>query len=221
MYFSARPRQFSLSQLTCRVRSARKGSAPGLLFARAGSLNCWGGCAMPNFICTTCGTQYADTPEPPAACPVCEDPRQYVKASGQQWTTHDRLRRSHKNTLRAEEPGLISLGIEPHFAIGQRTFFLRTKGGNVLWDCLPLLDDALAEAIRAMGGVSGIAISHPHFYSSMVEWSRLLGNVPIYLHASDRQWVMRPEPAIVLWDGETKVLAEGLTLVRCGGHFEG
>jgi hypothetical protein len=176
---------------------------------------------LSNFICTTCGTQYAESATPPEHCLICEEPRQYVKASGQQWTTPDRLRQSHKNTLRAEEPGLISLGIEPHFAIGQRAFFLRSPGGNVLWDCLPLLDDALAEAILALGGVSAIAISHPHYYSAMVDWSRWLGGVPIYLHAADRQWVQRPDAAIVFWEEETKVLGEGLTLIRCGGHFDG
>lgn len=72
-----------------------------------------------------------------------------------------------------------------------------------------------------MGGISAIAISHPHYYSSMVEWSRALGDLPIYLHAADKQWVMRPDKAIVFWEGETRTLAEGLTLVRCGGHFEG
>src|SRR4051812_10397926 len=176
---------------------------------------------MPNFLCTTCGTQFADTPTPPRLCPICEDPRQYVKPTGQQWTTLDKLRRTHKNTLRAEEPGLIALGVEPHFAIGQRAFFLRSPGGNVLWDCLPLLDEALAEALRALGGVKAIAISHPHYYSSMVEWSRALGGAPVYLHAADREWVMRPAEAVVFWEGETKVLGEGLTLVRCGGHFDG
>jgi hypothetical protein len=55
----------------------------------------------------------------------------------------------------------------------------------------------------------------------MVEWSRAFGGVPIYLHAADRQWVMRPDEAIVFWEGETSALAEGLTLIRCGGHFEG
>jgi hypothetical protein len=45
--------------------------------------------------------------------------------------------------------------------------------------------------------------------------------VPIYLHAADRQWVMRPDKALVFWEEETRELAEGLTLVRCGGHFEG
>jgi len=55
----------------------------------------------------------------------------------------------------------------------------------------------------------------------MVEWSRTFGGVPIYLHAADRQWVMRPDKGIVFWEGETQTLAEGLTLIRCGGHFEG
>src|SRR4029077_15703667 len=56
---------------------------------------------------------------------------------------------------------------------------------------------------------------------SMVDWSRALGGVPIYLHAADRAWVMRPDPGIGSWDGETRTLGEGLTLVRCGGHFDG
>jgi glyoxylase-like metal-dependent hydrolase (beta-lactamase superfamily II) len=176
---------------------------------------------MPYFICTTCGTQYAESASPPPACPVCADPRQYLKPAGQQWTTLESLRRTHKNTLRAEEPGLISLGVEPPFAIGQRAFFLRSPGGNVLWDCLPLVDAALAEAILALGGASAIAVSHPHYYSAMVEWSRALGDAPVYLHAADREWVMRPDPAIVFWEGETRALGEGLTLIRCGGHFDG
>jgi glyoxylase-like metal-dependent hydrolase (beta-lactamase superfamily II) len=32
---------------------------------------------------------------------------------------------------------------------------------------------------------------------------------------------MRPDPSIRFWEGETHRLASGLTLVRCGGHFEG
>jgi len=176
---------------------------------------------MPYFICTTCGTQYAESGQPPAACPICDDERQYVKATGQQWTTLERLRLTNRNSIKYEEPGLIGIGIEPPFAIGQRALFLRTSTANVLWDCLSLLDEAVVEAIKAMGGISAIASSHPHYYSSMVEWSRAFGGIPIYLHAADRQWVMRPDKAIVFWEGETKTLAEGLTLIRCGGHFDG
>jgi hypothetical protein len=32
---------------------------------------------------------------------------------------------------------------------------------------------------------------------------------------------MRPDKSIVYWEGETRTLADGLTLIRCGGHFEG
>jgi glyoxylase-like metal-dependent hydrolase (beta-lactamase superfamily II) len=176
---------------------------------------------MPNFICTTCGTQYAESDQPPAACAVCQDERQYVKVTGQQWTTLERLRLTHRNSIKFEEPGLIGVGIDPPFAIGQRALFLRTPKAHVLWDCLPLLDEAVVEAIKALGGISAIAISHPHYYSSMVEWSRAFGGVPIYLHAADRQWVMRPDQALVFWQGETRTLDDGLTLVRCGGHFDG
>jgi glyoxylase-like metal-dependent hydrolase (beta-lactamase superfamily II) len=176
---------------------------------------------MPNFICTTCGTQYAEGGQPPAACAVCQDERQYVKATGQQWTTLDQLRRTHRNSIRLEEPGLIGVGVDPPFAIGQRSLFLRTPQASVLWDCLPLLDEAVVEMVRALGGLSAVAVSHPHYYASVVEWSRAFGGVPVYLHAADRQWVMRPDQAVVPWEGETRALAEGLTLVRCGGHFEG
>lgn len=176
---------------------------------------------MPNFICTTCGTQYAESDQPPGVCAICQDERQYVKKTGQNWTTLERLRLTNRNSIKYKEPGLIGIGIDPSFAIGQRALFLRTPGGNILWDCLPLLDEAVVEAIKAMGGISAIAISHPHYYSTMVEWSRAFGGVPIYLHAADRQWVMRPDKAIVIWEGETRTLAEGLTLIRCGGHFEG
>jgi len=176
---------------------------------------------MTNFICMTCGAQHAEADEPPAACAICQDERQYVKATGQQWTTLEKLRLTNRNSIRFEEPGLTGVGIEPHFAIGPRALFLRTPKANVLWDCLALLDEAVVEMVRVLGGVSAIAISRPHYYASMVEWSRAFGGVPVYLHAADRQWVMRPDKAIVSWEGETRTLAEGLTLVRCGGHFDG
>ncbi len=54
----------------------------------------------------------------------------------------------------------------------------------------------------------------------MVEWAHAF-DAPIHLHAGDRQWVMRPDPAIKFWDGDTLSLADGVTLIRCGGHFAG
>jgi glyoxylase-like metal-dependent hydrolase (beta-lactamase superfamily II) len=176
---------------------------------------------VPKYICVTCGVQYADSLAPPERCAICEDDRQYVGPGGQKWTTVKEMQASHRNQLDVEGPELISICTEPKFAIGQRALHVRTSAGNVLWDCISLIDDRSVGAVQALGGVSAIAISHPHYYSSMVEWSRALGDVPIYLHAADGEWVMRPHPAIVFWQGETHELAPGLTLIRCGGHFPG
>jgi glyoxylase-like metal-dependent hydrolase (beta-lactamase superfamily II) len=176
---------------------------------------------MENFICKTCGTQFAATEQPPAHCPICEDERQYIGWQGQQWTTLTALRTDRHHVIKTAEPNLIEIGTEPAFAIGQRALLVQAPGGNVLWDCMTLIDDATVAAVQALGGIAAIAISHPHYYSSMVEWSHAFDNAPIYLHAADRAHVMRPDPAIVFWEGENQMLGEGLTLIRCGGHFAG
>jgi hypothetical protein len=176
---------------------------------------------MTHYICTTCGTQFADSGAPPAGCPVCNDERQFVNWEGQAWTTLDQLSATHRVTWQREAPGLDGIGIEPSFAIAQRALLVRANGGNVLWDCIPLIDAAAVESVRALGGIQAIAISHPHYYGAMIEWSHACGGVPVYLHAADRQWIMRPDPVIRLWEGEHMALAPGLTLVRCGGHFDG
>jgi len=175
---------------------------------------------MTHFICVTCGTQFPPTSAPPAHCPVCEDERQYIGHNGQQWTTLDALRQSHKNSLRPHEPNLTGIGTEPRFAIGQRALLVQTAAGNLLWDCLTLLDDETITQVKALGGVRAIAISHPHYYSSMVEWSHTF-DAPIYLHEAERAWVMRPDPGVRFWEGETQALWAGMTLIRCGGHFTG
>jgi len=175
---------------------------------------------LQHFICKTCGTQFPASSQPPAACPICLDQRQYVGFDGQEWTTLAELQQAHTNEIRPLEPGLTGIGTTPPFAIGQRALLVQTPGGNVLWDCISLLDDATIEAVRALGGLSAIAISHPHFYSSMIEWCQAF-DAPVYLHADDRRWVMRPDPAVVFWPGEAYPLWDGLTLIRCGGHFPG
>jgi hypothetical protein len=177
--------------------------------------------AMPAFICSACASQFAPSEQPPPECPICLDERQFVPPGGQSWTTLDTLARRHFNSYRQHEPGLLGIGTVPQFAIGQRALLVRTPAGNLLWDCIALIDAATIEIVKALGGLIGIAISHPHYYSTMVEWSHALGGVPIHLHAADRQWIMRRDPVIRLWDGDTLPLAEGLTLVRCGGHFAG
>jgi hypothetical protein len=175
---------------------------------------------VPAFICVTCGTQFPPAETPPASCPICEDERQYVPASGQCWTTLEKLRQSHFNAWRQYEPDLLGIGTTPGFAIGQRALLLRHPAGNVLWDCISLLDDATVTLVRSLGGIRHIAISHPHYYSCMVEWAQEFG-ATIWLHEADRAHIMRPDPSIQLWSGGTKPLAEGLTLVNAPGHFDG
>jgi hypothetical protein len=176
---------------------------------------------MQAYICTACGTQYPPSEAPPDYCAICEEERQYVPLSGQSWTTLEKLSVTNFNSFRQHEPGVIGVGSRPSFAIGQRALLVCTPNGNVLWDCISMLDDATVDTVGALGGIQAIAISHPHFYSGMVEWSHAFGAAPIYLHAADREWVMRPDPAIVFWDGAARQLLDGLTLIRCGGHFEG
>jgi hypothetical protein len=176
---------------------------------------------MKHFLCATCGTQFAASATPPERCPICEDARQFVPASGQEWTTLAHLLACHRNCWKQFEPDLFGIGTTPDFAIGQRALLVRTPAGNILWDCISLIDDATASLVQSLGGLRAIAISHPHYYTTMVEWSRAFGDVPILLHAADREWVMRPDGAIKFWDGEEKVLADGITLLRCGGHFPG
>jgi glyoxylase-like metal-dependent hydrolase (beta-lactamase superfamily II) len=176
---------------------------------------------MPTFICTACGTQYAPSEAPPAECAICTEERQYVPPSGQSWTTLESLAVRFFNSYREHEPGLIGIGTQPNFAIGQRAMLVRTPHGNILWDCISLVDAATVSLIKGLGGLSAIAISHPHFYTTMVEWSLAFGDCPIHLHAADRAWVMRGAPAIRFWGGETLALSPDVTLIRCGGHFPG
>ena len=171
-------------------------------------------------ICATCGTSYPDAPAPPSQCAICDDERQYVPRSGQAWTTPPKLAARHVNAWRQLEPDLFEIHSQPQFAIGQRALLLRTSDGNILWDCLSLLDEATVALVRALGGIQGITISHPHYYTCVQDWAHAFG-ARVYLHTADREWLMRPDAAIRFWDGDEMKLADGITLLRLGGHFAG
>jgi glyoxylase-like metal-dependent hydrolase (beta-lactamase superfamily II) len=175
---------------------------------------------MENFICVQCGTQFFETAKPPLHCPICEDERQFVRHSGQEWTTLKRLGTDHRNRFEEEAPHLPGIGTEPEFAIGQRALLVQSPSGNLLWDCITLLDNTTIEKVNAHGGIRAIAISHPHFYSAMVEWAEQF-DAKIFLHAKDQKWVMRESPRLQFWEGATLSLWDDLTLANCGGHFEG
>ncbi len=173
------------------------------------------------YICVTCGVQQTPSATAPERCPICEDERQYVRQGGQAWTTLDRLaKQGHRVEMRELEPGLTGVGVNPAVGIGQRGLLVRTPAGNFLWDCFGYIDAEALEAIRRLGGIAGIAFSHPHFYGAMVEWSLAFDGCPIWIPSDDRTWVQRESPAIVEWRGIREVLP-GLTLIQTGGHFDG
>lgn len=171
-------------------------------------------------LCTACGTAYLQQQSQLTHCKICDDPRQYVPASGQSWIDFKQLTSRHTNTWTAHNDALLSIKTVPKFAIDQRAFLLRTPQGNVLWDCIANLDEATLTLVKALGGLHAIAISHPHYYTTMQEWAAAF-NAPIYLHARDREWIVRDSPQIKLWQGESLALLPSLTLLRLGGHFPG
>jgi glyoxylase-like metal-dependent hydrolase (beta-lactamase superfamily II) len=173
------------------------------------------------YVCRACGTQYPPRDTPPAACPICSDDRQYIPPHGQQWTTLDDIRRHHTNRFDEVEPGVTRIVPEPKVGIGQQAYLIETPNGNILWDCIALIDDATVAEIERRGGIVGIAISHPHYYTTMIEWSRAFGNVPIWLHEANRGWVMQPDDVIEYFNDDTIEPLPGLTVIRTGGHFPG
>jgi hypothetical protein len=178
---------------------------------------------MPAWICATCANQHADTPEPPAACRVCVDERQYVGrgGGGQRWTTLERLREErHRSDIREVEPGLLGIGVEPHLAIGQRALVVATASGQVLWDPPGFIDEAAVAAVRERGPLLAVTASHPHFYGVAIEWSHAFDGAQVLVPEADAEWLMRPDPAVRHWSGALD-LAPGVRLVECGGHFTG
>jgi glyoxylase-like metal-dependent hydrolase (beta-lactamase superfamily II) len=166
--------------------------------------------------------QYAPRKTPPESCPICEDERQYVGWNGQQWTTLEEMVASgRENVFEDLEPSFFQIATRPQVAIGQRALIVQTAAGNVMWDCISLVDEPSVHALRERGGLAAIAISHPHFYASMATWSAAFDDCPIYVHEADTEWVQYLSPGLRLWQGETHEILPGVTLINTGGHFEG
>ncbi|QJW90202.1 MBL fold metallo-hydrolase [Spirosoma taeanense] len=171
-------------------------------------------------ICATCGTQYDPVNSLPGLCRICNDDRQYIGDAGQTWISWAALANDRTIRIQQLQPELFDLRITPSFAIGQKAHLLLSEAGNLLWDCLPFLDEPTIAFIRSKGGLRGIAISHPHYYSLMNEWAAVF-DCPVYLHANDRQWIMNPSDRLHRWSGETMPLWANLSIVNTGGHFPG
>lgn len=172
------------------------------------------------FVCATCATHVPGNEPPPDPCPICADERQYVRQGGQLWLSYEAFAAEHHMRIEEEEPDLWGVGVEPSFAIGQRALLVRTPEGNLLWDCVPMLDDAGAERLEALGGVRAVAISHPHYYGGYEAFAERFG-AEILLHEADRDHAHMPHPNLRFWNGERISPFGGITLIRAGGHFAG
>src|SRR5690606_36168913 len=172
-------------------------------------------------ICVACSTQFPPGADVPDECPICADDRQYIPDVGQLWTTLAEETGKHHNTFEEVEPGVTRITTSPKFGIGQHAWLVETRGGRILWDLVGYVDETTIAEIQRRGGIDAIAISHCHYYSTMVEWSHALGDIPILLHEANREWVMRPDDRVRYWEGDTLAPLEGVTLIRTGGHFPG
>ncbi|PGZ93113.1 hypothetical protein [Bacillus sp. AFS029533] len=176
---------------------------------------------MFKFICTTCGVQYNKSIDPPKYCIICSEERQYINPSGQSWTTLQSMKeQNYQNIIRFEEENLYSIVTSPKFGIGQTAYLIKNKGFNLLWDCVTYLDEKTIEEIMRLGGINAIALSHPHYYSSQIEWAEKF-DVPLYIHEDDQEWVTRKSDRIIFWSGESLELNKGIQIHRLGGHFKG
>jgi glyoxylase-like metal-dependent hydrolase (beta-lactamase superfamily II) len=203
-------------------------------------------------ICATCGTQFPTTDRTALrTCFICDDPRQFTPRTGQSFATLGEFRSKHKNTFHAlpgpgagqdqdldlEQADFISIVTEPKLAIGQRAVLVRTPAGNVLWDCVTLLDDETVRRVRELGGLRAIVISHPHYYSTHAEWAHTF-DCPVYLAGEDRRWTTVSSPRqVFLAEGEFEFelslsagsgptlsstsSSSGITVLKLGGHFPG
>lgn len=172
-----------------------------------------------NKVCTACGTHYPENLAP-GICVICSDERQYIPEEGQTWTSHQTLTEKHKNKIVKLTDSLYEIVMQPKFAIGQRALLVISNSGNILWDCIPMLDKETIAFINSQGGIKAIAISHPHYYSNMGFWASTF-NCPIYIHTKDKEYIVDKEANVKLWDGDELALWDGIKLVNLGGHFEG
>lgn len=170
-------------------------------------------------LCKTCGTQYPSGQKLPDICTICNDDRQYVTEQGQVWMELDDLAKQYGTKISKVSDNLYALRIFPDFAISQRAFLVTSAHGNILWDCIPLLDEATTEFIRSKGGLKAIAISHPHYYSNMNVWAETF-DCPVYIHEADAGWVMHKGHNLTFWKGRSLPILD-TEMIHIGGHFPG
>jgi len=153
--------------------------------------------------------------------------------TGQSFTTLADLKSSHLNYQNQwrdfpDDERFTSIWTEPKFGIGQRCILIKTPLGNILWDCITYLDNETIDRINAIGGLAAIVISHPHYYTTHLEWAEVF-DCPVYLSWEDKKWLNRLDRLgkhrtfIEGKEEEIEVRGEktGVVALKLGGHFPG
>lgn len=170
-------------------------------------------------ICVTCGTKYPQG-HIQKQCMICADDRQYIPLGGQKWIDEEGIRSQHHTVVKQLKSYLYEIQITPTFGIGQRAFLVVSPTGNILWDCIPLMDRGIIDFIDKKGGLKAITISHPHYYSNMTEWADQF-DCPIILPETEKKFVVFPSDKIEYWNQDLLTFWDGIQLIRIGGHFPG
>ena len=146
---------------------------------------------------------------------------------------HGKYRNKFKQDDQDER--MWSIYTEPKFAIGQRCILLElAEPGplgrrNVLWDCITYVDDETVEFIKSKGGLEAIVISHPHYYTTHLDWAEAF-DCPVIVADEDREWLNRKDnngrrrsPGKPIWPSLAiyEDLAANTVIARPGGHFPG
>jgi glyoxylase-like metal-dependent hydrolase (beta-lactamase superfamily II) len=154
-----------------------------------------------------------------------------VPPTGQSFTTLSALKSSttpkytNKHKPLDKDSRFISIWTEPKFGIGQRAILIKTLAGNVLWDCITLLDDETVEWISSQGGLKAIVISHPHYYTTHLEWAKTF-SCPVYISKEDEEWLCRSHVSttggqVFVETEDVDIFETGVKAVKLGGHFPG
>lgn len=80
--------------------------------------------------------------------------------------------------------------------------------------------------IERKGGLDAIVVSHPHYYTSYVEWASRF-QCPVYISMDDEEWICREAPREDMIKfiegpvGTSETILPGVTAIKAGGHFPG
>ncbi|WP_166996961.1 MBL fold metallo-hydrolase [Paramicrobacterium fandaimingii] len=172
------------------------------------------------WLCATCGVEYPPGPMPPEQCPICEDERQYVPATGQRWTTLAELGDSGRAVEVAQIDDRLWGISAPGVGIDQQGMLVQTNEGNLLFDVPGFIDTAAIERVRELGGIRHIVASHPHMYGAQSAWSAAFDDATIWVAEADAGWLGNATAAVRTWSEPFDVLP-GIRLDQIGGHFPG